>query len=358
MAPATAWPVGLLLDEVWLRARRAVVDSLAEADLWPSLVEHQAFTTAKRIRGEELRDRVLVSALRAEDRRWLLSPAIFGASNRRFRAKTPSALAFGWDISTGMQAVAGHSTRLDMAEASAVFNFGISIFDLLHDTQADMTGDFATYFDGHVLSRLHSEPYFAIELTEIAAGSDVPEIRLILQVIAAVYRKFHALGIGNFGEVADLLSAAYEAEMKSAAPADGQCAVELTRTARTKSTLPFAIIGTIGGAGAGTDGQCPMPDEVAECIGTIFWRIDDLADIVSDVRSGALNSLLVEARGEAGADISLTLTRLLDDRSIETAAAEVRDALLQARSVVEACGDGPAKGFDRTLACYVRAWLE
>ena len=356
--PATAWPVGLLLDEVWLRARRAVVDKLAEASLWPASGEQEAFTAAKRRRGEELRDRVLLSALRPEDRRWLLSPAIFGASNRRFRAKTPSALAFGRDISTGMQAVSGHPVRVDVAEASAVFNFGISIFDLLHDTQPDLVENFATHFDRHILSRLHSEPDFAVELAEIAATIDVPEFRLILQVIAEVYRQFHVLGIGNFGKVTDLLSAAYEAELKSAVPAERQCVVELARTARTKSMLPFAIIGAIGGLDAGTDEQCSAPDRIVERVGTIFWRIDDLADIVSDARSGALNSLLVEARSEAGEDIAPTLTRLLDSRSIESAASEVRDDLLQVRNLVEACGNELTKGFDRTLACYVRAWLE
>src|SRR5947207_3544725 len=101
------WPVGLLLDEIWLRARRTLVASLAEADLWPEQAEHQAFVESERRRGEALRDTVLLSALPEEDRRWLLSPAIFGASNRRFRARTPLSLAFGYTLGEYLQPPSG-----------------------------------------------------------------------------------------------------------------------------------------------------------------------------------------------------------------------------------------------------------
>lgn len=358
MSSGHEWPIGLLLDEVWLRARRAVVNSLADVGLWPDAAEQLTFTTAKRLRGKELRDRVLLPALREEDRRWIVSPAIFGASNRRFRAKTPSALAFGLDISKGMQMIAGRPVRQDVAEACAVFNFGISIFDLLHDTQSDLVADFTAQFDQSVLSRLNSDPDFPRRLVENSAGSDVPEFRLILQTIAAVYQRLHALDIGHFDQVAELLAAAYDAEIKSASLAAGQSIAELRQTSREKSTLPFAIISAIGDPDLGSGTQSTAHGQIVDSIGSIFWRIDDLADIVSDARSESLNSLLVEARRDEKAEIASTLTGLLEGSRIEASAQEVRDALLHVRSVVDECGDGSAKGFDRVLACYVRAWLE
>lgn len=353
MPAASEWPVGLLLDEVWLRARRSLVVALENAGVWPRGEEQGAFVSEQRTKGEALRDAVLMRHLADEDRRWLASPALFAAANRRFRSRVPMALAFGHELSVGLQALDRHETDAAVAQACAIFNFGISVFDLLHDTHPQLSSRFASYFNRDVLLRLHSDPAAPSEVRESARAAKEPELRLLLQVIATFYELLRGMGAvktSAYETVTSLLSAAYEAEMRSAT-CDGVAMSERLGISHDKSSLPFAIIDAIGALRPEPNATATLHEALISDIGTIFWLTDDLADLVGDARSGSLNAILIEATGGEALDVGESLRRLLDGRAIEDAATNVRDAIVRVHEPGSAA-------LARVVTSYVRMWLE
>lgn len=354
---ASEWPVPLLLDEVWLRTRRELLQALEEAEVWPARADYASFATRQQETGTALRDAVLMPRLFEEDRRWLVSPSTFGPSNRRFRSGVIRTLAFGHDVSSGLQEFEGRDSHAAAARTCGLFNFGISIFDLLHDAQPASAKKFASAFDADALTRLHTDPRSPQWLLDVARGAEEPEVRLLLQVIAAVYADLHGMADGHrngaFHTVTSLLSAAYAAEMQSTAvevvsPADREA------IARAKSTLPFRIIGAIGDLAFDAS---PSADRtgLTDDIGTIFWLTDDLVDLVADVRSGALNVIAVKVAGTETLPVGEVLQRVLDGGAIEETAATIRDAVVRVRNRVSSrAGDR----FDEVVMSYVRGWLE
>ena len=351
--------MGLLLDEAWLRARRNLVIALENASLWPGAAEHAGFISKQRANGEALRDSVLLRDLAEEDRRWLPSPALFAAANRRFRSRVPMALSFGYELSAGLQSLDANETDVAVAETCGLFNFGISVFDLLHDAQPQLVSRFTSYFDRDVLLRLNAEAVAPSELQRTARTAEEPEIRLLLQVIAGVYERLHRLGAGSRGayeKVTSLLALAYAAEIRSAA-CDAAPTSERLEIARAKSTLPFVIIDAIGELRHERNGSGALHDAVISEIGTIFWLTDDLVDLVGDSRSGALNAILIGATGGEGLDIGASLRRLLEGRAIEETTATIRDAIVRLHDRLSDRGAAGA-AFARVVTSYVRMWLE
>ena len=340
--------------------RRTLVAALERAALWPLASEHQVFTASQRKRGEALREQVLFALLPEDDRRWLMSPSLFGASNRRFRARTPLTLSFGYSLSEGLQSLAADPPAIALAEACGLFNFGISIFDLLHDAQPQLVSEFTSHFNRDVLARLQSDGDGPAALRHSACTSEQPEIRLLLQTIAGVYeRLYHAAGGPQspaFAPVAALLARAYEAEMRSAAHTSAAPADRLA-ISRAKSALPFAIIAAVSALG---QARAALADQQAliEDIGTIFWLTDDLVDVVGDARSRGLNSLLVRAAGEDTLDVGPNLTRLLESPLISDAARAITEALGRIHAAMAASGADRAERLDRVVAAYVRTSIE
>jgi hypothetical protein len=295
-----------------------------------------------------------------DDRRWLMSPSLFGASNRRFRARTPLTLAFGYSLSEGLQSLGGDEPDSGLAEACGLFNFGISIFDLLHDTQPELVSEFASHFNRDVLVQLQSEESGPGSLRAAACASAQPEVRLLLQTIAGVYERLYLIAGGPLSEafapVARLLAEAYEAEMRSAACKSARAAERL-EISRAKSTLPFAIVAAISALGPARAALSTRA-ALVEDLGTIFWLTDDLVDVVGDARSRALNSLLVRAAGEDAGDVGGNVSRLLESQVITDVAGTIRDALGRIRMAGSECGDDRAHRLDRVVAAYVRTWIE
>ncbi|SFV16019.1 hypothetical protein [Pseudoduganella namucuonensis] len=355
------WPVGFLLDEIWLRGRRTLVNALEAAELWPATPDFMAFRKAQKARGERLRDGLLSEALAADDRRWLMSPSMFGIANRRFKSSTPMALAFGHGLGDALQRAAGAQVDETISETCGLFNFGISIFDLLHDAQPELIPEFASHFNSGTLQRLHSGAASPGALNAAALESEAPEIRLLLQTIAAVYQRLYRLAAGAdgpaFKRLASLLASAYAAEMRSSR-ADAATAKERLDISRAKSALPFLIISAICALPDPSGFNTALADNLATEMGTIFWLTDDLVDVIGDSRGGALNSLLARAENYAPSDIRGNLTALIDSDHIVAAAASIRDSLLCVRAALQLGGPDKAGDLDRLLACHVRMWLE
>lgn len=92
VAPAQSeWPMPLMLDEAWLRARRALVHALEADRMWPDPATQRSVMAAQRAEGERLRDSVLFETLGPADFAHRGSESIFGASNAVNPADSPSA---------------------------------------------------------------------------------------------------------------------------------------------------------------------------------------------------------------------------------------------------------------------------
>src|SRR2546426_7877955 len=126
----TKWPVPLLLDETWLRARRAVVQELERRGLWPSLTENRAYLEGQVELGGRLQVDLLHPLLEPGDAAALGSEGIFGSANDRVRRRLPLALAFGYELGRVFHALSGRdpAERPDVASAGALFNVGIATF--------------------------------------------------------------------------------------------------------------------------------------------------------------------------------------------------------------------------------------
>jgi hypothetical protein len=122
--------------------------------------------------------------------------------------------------------------------------------------------------------------------------------------------------------------------------------------AKQKSQLPFTVIARLVElyVPAALDRvRRARLREFSQLVGTVFWKLDELVDLVPDCRDGALNSILVGA-GNDPTDSGNTirnlpvLERLLEENRLERASGAVIDALARTSAV--------------SMAHYVRSWLE
>lgn len=354
------WPTSLLLDEVWLHVRRKLILILESENLWPSSDNQQKYLRRQRVLGEKLKSELLIPSLRHEDREWIASPSIFGASNRGFIRRVPLTLAFGHSVSMALQTLGGEKADARKAEACALFNYGVSVFDLLHDSQPHVASEFNRYMNAEIIDKLNSDRGTVIGLANSLSDCDRPEIRIVLQAIYEVYRRLYMIfppsGVLP-NSLKFLMEHSYAAEMKSSKWTK-MSSEESLRTSRAKSNLPFLIMAEISRPAA--DGCAPNypPTDVANELGDIFWRVDDLADIIGDLRANALNSILIRVGwGATITDIHTTLVRLLEGNEIEETAKALCESLNRIQAQTPAiCQD--CTELSTMVTSYTRMWLE
>src|ERR1700759_3649876 len=127
------WPLALILDEAWIRTRRVLVQSLERAGCWLDASTWREVMAAEKRRGDELTHRLLTEIV-GDDFPALRSESVFGSLNREFRRKLPFVLSFGWGMGYHLAALRGMSgAGYESADTTAVFNLGISIFDVIVD---------------------------------------------------------------------------------------------------------------------------------------------------------------------------------------------------------------------------------
>jgi hypothetical protein len=362
------WPVGLLLDELWLRSRRLLVHELERLGCWSDQATYRSTMLEQARRGDELRMAVLSRVLGPAELRLLGSESIFAAANRRFRTRLPLSLAFGYELGRAFAAAAPNCDGEAMQQAlelAALFNFGISTFDLLHDTMPQAASAFSACFDRDVLSRLHDGEAMETVAGAAALATD-PETRILLRIIATFYAELHALTRRQQRDGAPprpmgLLMAAYEAEMASARP-DAYGPAERLRVSRSKSTLPFLIIGELARVARG--GEHPaqgLLDQLAEDVGTLFWLVDDLADLVDDLRCGSINAIVLSAmKRRAGGDQASATRSVVESRAAENGVREIVRAFEAVRAAAHdpLLADTAVAGLPALVAAYVRNWIE
>jgi hypothetical protein len=223
-------------------------------------------------------------------------------------SRLPFVMSFGYEVGCGMHAVveAPEAGRAAAARLCALFNLGIALFDQVSDQSPDGHERLTAAFDKRTLVRLLEDPEESLRLLGWRGGDAA--VDLLFRVIGAFFQQLHhatgsAVNTARWLRLSALLQRAYEAELTCIDPrASERPAVELIAAANRKSAIPFEVMLQLVAICADEDlgADCmARGDELATHLGVIFRLVDDLADLARDGRSGAVNTIRLEARRRA-----------------------------------------------------------
>jgi len=188
----------------------------------------------------------------------------------------------------------------------AVFNTGIALFDYLVDESTVGTDLFLAMSPAVVEGLLDSQSNAQAELSRAARHASDPRLRLLLGIVAAFGTLAQELvrSSGNTAagdELARCVGALFEAERAvSRGRMSRHRADDLLDALETKSALPSSTLMQI--ARLGMPASHPLPPrahDAATALGHIFWRVDDLVDLLADWRTGRPSALLLKAAEQA-----------------------------------------------------------
>jgi hypothetical protein len=284
-------------EDIARRSRDVLVQRLIDSGHWPYDDEYRVFMKQQEVVGNRIKAELLRRLFDADDFQYLESDQAFGLPKARFYKRLPRVLAFGYELGCGLAKLLGAEPHRchQIAKVCSLFNFGISVFDLIVDRNTDLVPVLAKHFDGTTLLRLCADAAAADELLTAAKRVTPAELRILLKVIAwffdEVYRQ-HASSKQDevFRTLSGLLDQAYRAQMASV----HDVGMAQMTVSRAKSTLPFIIMGQLACLYAvPTDSDVlSAAHRVAAEIGDLFWEIDDLVDLAEDCRAGNANSIL------------------------------------------------------------------
>ncbi|WP_030775944.1 hypothetical protein [Streptomyces sp. NRRL S-920] len=352
-AHVSDWPVALLLDELWLRGRRSLVRSLEQAGMWPATDAHRSHMAAQGTLGAALRRDVLEPCLADGDRRLLDAETCWGPANRGVRRRLPHALAFGHGLARVLRSLVHEDGPLpETEEASALFNLGVSLFDLAHDGFPDVASRIGELLPEHVVARAAAGDPVGTDLARAAADS-ADEVRVLTAVVEGFFTRLSRLPASpqRRSALAAEIVAAHREEIRSVRGAAGS--PQARAVAAATSAAPFRVIARLVTLDL-DEAQARPAEEAAERLGRIFGLVDDLTDLVVDMQDSALNGVLLAARSMPESDDRACAEALLDGDHVRLATREVVDQL-KALDALPRCR---AAGLDVFVRHSVRAWLE
>ena len=275
-----------------------LADQLMGDGLWLSANRFRAFLRTQRQLGMEFEAELI-------DPAWRSGPRLSRGGANAFT------VAFGYSVGQALHFTLARDEGANphdgppAARLCALFNFGISLFDLVCDGRPSGLASLTTAFDEDLLRRLLGDPR-APEQLHLAAGSiGDPLLRFLLSAVAAFFVRLRAFGQEADGRARDHLAAllvdAYRAEIGTVrharTPGTGTSTVDLLAMAHRKSVLPFEVMLAIArlrdGAGGRRDGT--RATLLGKHLGLLFSLVDDLVDLNRDVVSGDVNTILLGA---------------------------------------------------------------
>lgn len=331
------WPVAMLDEELWLRARRKFLLGLEERRLVPSFEEFRTGQEALRTLGQKLLDG-LAGSMESRARAYLESDEIGGSFNRRFVTRLPDTLAFGaaflrWLCLLGDVAEEDAS---DAAEAAACFNLLAVVADLVADRQQESALLHRLLPRERLAALSESEEAVSDLAREVAELPD-GELRVFGALLCLLFRSVHRLRARATAAAAssltDALARAWEVELLSASQTE-----VTTALATDRSVAVFEVFGRLASMAAGGRSDVLIARS-ASLTGRAVAAVDDLVDIGQDLKSGDLNAVLVVAgldRPRDPAEHREALGRLLDSCAIEKVAEDGLTAVSSLLAVLEA----------------------
>ena len=373
-APGSEWPFSLLLDEVWLRSRRALVHELESHALWPVEALQRAFMAEQRALGEDLRQEILPAVLGPTDFARLHSEALYGGTADVVAKRIPFVLAFGYELGFGLHGLRGAEPHLraDVGQLSATFNLGISLFDSVCDRCPAAIDPLLKVLDQPMLVRLQDTTCACDELRDVAEDQEMGELRVLLKIVAAFFQRYQQVIRSANGppvpeELRSLISAAYDAELGSIAYTRNTHAEEtgLSTVARLKSILPFQVIHEISRLSSRTSDETPDLRTLVNHIAEAIWYTDDLVDVVADLQQMRPNHLVQESvraaseltNGPTEYDL---LNALLRESILEATSIRIREHARAALGILDSeySPHAEAARLTQVVRHYIRDWLE
>jgi hypothetical protein len=395
------WPHSLLLDELWLRSRRELVRALEGSGFWPGGVGHWRDVRSLVDLGRQIDQRFLRNALSPAEYGYLHSERAFAAAPNGYASRMPLVLSFGHEVTRLLACCAGSDTdaranAISRADLGAGFNLGISLLDLVIDVPAfspTAKTVIAALTQADVAQLLKVEHCAAFEddLVRIPLG----DARLLLRIAGRFYAGVIELNAPDaaLDELSGLLKAAYRAELGSAQARPTGPSLNLgcepdNDNENDKSVLPFQVLACLSRSGCAVSsdsGWYESHRRLATHLGRAVAMLDDVCDLVDDLRSQALNSLAARAHGprlrslpdddgaaldedgddqsslDADAAIGAVEDLLASDRLTSAAAQvvhELREVEHLSTSMVGAERANALHQHLATLRTFVRNWLE
>lgn len=354
-----------MLDEVWVRSRRTTIHKLEAGGLWLDRRLHAEYMWSQKRCGEELKKDVLSEAL-GELYSMLGSEVLFGPLNHRFRAKLPFSLSFGFSLSYGLYELSGGREKgEEVAKLGAAFNTGISIFDLIVDNYPELYAKLSDHLNEHKL-----EEFILGSVSVKQARSnyeEIPEIelqillRLIEWILSKLRSRLAEYSAPNSTQhhLLALLREAYRYEVASK-DADKLPLDEQMFISRRKSRLPFVIIMNLALLHAGVPAKeaSEAVESLVEHLSSSFWLLDDMSDLVGDLRSGDLNSILLQVE-PSQEDQYAKLTHLLDGKYIDESAEKICYHATNCKNILhlDTFRKTVAEQFYEFYLANIRAWI-
>lgn len=367
------WPLFLMLDEVWLRVRRALVHKLEAERLWPSTKEYKNYMEKRKKLGDKITSETLIDVFGTNDYAYLNSESIFGASNRQFRYKLPYIASFGYEVGSTMYNLNGkdETDAFEVSKICSVFNIGISIFDHINDTEPELFNNLKNIINEKALLKISTNKKACESLQTECNTISSTELRLLLKIILWFFLKLHSHYIQSGKEnlrkrlISHVLSA-YDAEIASSNH-NKYSKTEAFNISRNKSMLPFLVIYLITRLPDSSTIEKSENDfnSFMTNMGEIFWLVDDLVDVIRDLESNHLNSVLIQVNDKID-DIEISqiqykiLVELLNGDYIETQANQIYSKIYSVLNFLESkkFREEDIKMVKNLIVFSVRNWME
>ena len=363
-----------MLDEAWLKARRIITQSLEENNLWIYDEEYLKFMQRQKLQGERLKKKLLHRILGSE---YVLlgSEGSFSSTNRHFQLRLPYCLSFGYEIGTHICNLFNKKAKnnIQVAQLSALFNLGISVFDLIIDHYPNISSVLNSVFNERVLKRLIFESSQEQKKMKSAIQQlNGNEIKILLKLIAGFFKNLNdSFSDGRQDEIKNILLPelikAYKAELISNNLT--KLSLDLhSNISRRKSTLPFIVISKLIII-ANNDiniNNLKVYNKFIKNFAESFWILDDILDIVKDIRTGALNSVLVKAQLDLNLSCdnneetrNVLISQVLKENYIEEASIEFLKRVLICFNILKhkSFNNTFVKDFSKFYLIYIRDWM-
>jgi outer membrane protein assembly factor BamB/orotate phosphoribosyltransferase len=253
--------------------------------------------------GHQLERRLVVPSWGEADYQSCTSPrSVAGSASPKFRLKMPLSLGHEFGVSLHAHLYPEHGRRDAVAELCALFNLLISIFDWVNDCSPDAHHELASVFSEETVRRLCADSSGAHDLQQALATVQHPGVRALIKTMITFFTNLHAWARTSVNDAAwerlsGLLVRAYRAEIVTTGlnGAAHHSFSEALAAAQAKSVLPFEIFLAIAIACEDQPLALHMDDALAlvRSFGTLISIADDVADLVSDYRSGDANTILL-----------------------------------------------------------------
>jgi hypothetical protein len=363
------WPSLLITDEAWLKIRRVLVHSLEREGLWMNTKEYLGYKKKQKTLGDKIKDDILNDMMGQIDHEYLNSEEFLRGSNIVFKERLPYIAAFGYESVSLMSNLvnANGINFTNVAKIGSIFNVGTALFDSICDTTPDLFCKLKLVINYKTLSEISNNENKLKDIKSDCDDLNDPELRLILKFLLYFYYELYYFKSpgrqDEWEKINALLINAFLYEIRSNNFA-GSSKDELLEVSRNKSVLPFELLYFISRLSLSSYEEPPEGEILfIGYIGELFWLLDDLSDLISDLENNELNSLITQLNGydfdlsEPNIRYSI-LVNILDGKLIEE---WIDKICLKSKNIIKLIEDNNSledkEKYKNFIKYYLRDWI-